>query len=275
MGRLKQYGKDGGTLMSETMAVPLISVITITLNDRDGLIRTIESLQSQIDMPDVEHVVVDGLSDYDIDSLIADIGSPARLHQGRDEGLYDAMNRGTELARGDYLLYLNSGDTLAEQQVLAEIGAVLAAERPDFLYCDSFERQLDGEIRYKPSRPMKWLPLGMISHHQAMLFRRDVIEQNAIRYDLSYRIAADYDFVLHHVRASKSSHYLPRPICVFERGGTSYQKRHVARREQFHIRRTFYNSTVFAAAVYFMQWVLRSFRGLFPAGYWALRKLLG
>ncbi|MFC3119382.1 hypothetical protein ACFOHS_18900 [Jhaorihella thermophila] len=55
----------------------------------------------------------------------------------------------------------------------------------------------------------------MITHHQAMVFRRAVIEENAIRYDLNYRIAADYDFVLKHFRASKIIHYLPEPICIF------------------------------------------------------------
>lgn len=261
--------------MTEMTNPPLLSVISITLNDCDGLTRTVESLLSQTDAPAFEHIVVDGMSDYDVPGLLRGLGSSARLHQGKDAGLYDAMNTGTALAQGDYLLYLNSGDTLAEPQVLAQISAALAAARPDFLWGDSFERQLDGEIRYKPSRPMRRLPLGMISHHQSMLFRRDVIEHNAIRYDLSYRIAADYDFVLRHVRASRSTHYLPRPICVFERGGTSYQKRHAGRLEQFHIRRTFYSSTIFAAAVYVAQWVLLSFRGLFPAGYWALRKRLG
>jgi putative colanic acid biosynthesis glycosyltransferase len=263
-------------MMADTPATPLVSVISITLNDRDGLVRTIESLQAQISVPDYEHIVVDGMSDYHVSDLLADLGSPARLYRGRDAGLYDAMNRGTELARGQYLLYLNSGDTLAAQDVLSTIGAVLTEKRPDFLWGDSLERQLDGKIRHKPSRPIKRLPFGMISHHQAMLFSRAVIETNAIRFNLSYRIAADYDFVLHHVRASLVTLYLPEPICIFDRGGSSYQKRDEARREQFRIRRDFFLcSTTFAIAVFVAQWLLRSFRGMFPRGYWALRKYLG
>lgn len=253
----------------------ILSIVTITLNDRDGLRNTINSLKEQTSGRIFEHIIVDGQSEYNIRELVHDLDWSARLHQGRDAGLYDAMNRGTNLARGDYVLYLNSGDTLASPDVLTNITATLAAEAPDFLWGDSLERQLDGELRYKPSRPMKRLPLGMISHHQAMLFRRDVIERNAIRYNLAYSIAADYDFVLRHVCASATKRYLPEPICIFERGGSSYQKRHKARREQFLIRRTFYRSTIFASAVFVAQWVLRSFRGVFPRGYWALRKLLG
>jgi putative colanic acid biosynthesis glycosyltransferase len=254
---------------------PLISIISITLNDRDGLTRTIKSLQAQVDAPQVEHIIIDGMSDYDVAGLLAELGSNATLHQGQDAGLYDAMNRGTDLARGDYLLYLNGGDVLADKDVLAKLGAVLTRERPDFLFGDSLEKQLDGEIRYKPSRPIKRLPLGMITHHQAMVFRRAVIEENAIRYDLNYRIAADYDFVLKHVRASETIRYLPEPICVFERGGASYKKSKDGRREQFHIRRAAYHSTSFAAAIFVTQWALFTFRNLFPSAYWTLQNQIG
>ena len=261
--------------MSDTKATPVISVISITLNDRDGLTRTVKSLQSQVDAPEYEHIVVDGVSEYDVAKLLAELGSLAKLYQGPDAGLYDAMNRGTDLATGDYLLYLNGGDILADPGTLACVEASLTLDGPDFLWGDSFERQLDGEVRYKRSRPMKHLPMGMISHHQAMFFRRAVLEDNAIRYNLNYRIAADYDFVLRHVAASSSHSYLPVPICVFERGGTSFLKRNQARREQFQIRRIAYDSTLFAASVFAVQWGLRTFRGLFPSGYWAIRKRLG
>lgn len=250
---------------------PLISIITITLNDRDGLLRTVESLRAQENAPEIEHIVVDGMSDYDVAQALCDLGSQARLHRGRDSGLYDAMNRGTEMAGGDYLLYLNSGDVLAGPDVLASVAKVLRTIQPDFFWGDSLERQLDGTVRHKHSRPIRRLPLGMITHHQAMLYRREVLEQNAIRYDLRYRVAADYDFTLRHVRASDRVQCLSKPICVFERGGTSYQQRGLARREQFQIRRAVYGSTLFAASVFLGQWALRSFRGLFPSAYWALR----
>jgi len=261
--------------MIDAPRVPLISVVTSTLNDRDGLLRTVNSLKSQTGTLDYEHIIVDGMSDYDVAGLLNDLDWSAALHQGRDDGLYDAMNRGTDCAQGRYLLYMNSGDTLAEPDTLAAISKALVEKEPDFLYGDSLERQLDGEIRLKPSRPIKRLPLGMITHHQAMLFRREVVEDIRLRYDLAYQIAADYDFVLRHVRASEIIHYLPQPICVFERGGTSFQKRNIARREQFHIRRAAYNSTLFAATIFAAQWGLRTFRGIFPSGYWALRKHLG
>jgi putative colanic acid biosynthesis glycosyltransferase len=109
----------------------------------------------------------------------------------------------------------------------------------------------------------------MITHHQAMVFRRAVIEKNAIRYDLNYRIAADYDFVLRHVQASETIRYLPEPICVFDAGGVSLTRNHSARIEQYAIRRNFYGSTAFAMVVYFLQLSLRMIRNFSPAAYWA------
>ncbi|MFC3119381.1 glycosyltransferase [Jhaorihella thermophila] len=134
--------------MTDTAKPPLISVITITLNDRDGLARTIQSLQAQVGAPEVEHIIVDGMSDYDVARLLAELGSTAILHQGRDAGLYDAMNRGTSLARGDYLLYLNGGDVLARENVLATVGTVLTSERPDFLFLATASKKNSSTARF-------------------------------------------------------------------------------------------------------------------------------
>ena len=261
--------------MTEAEGSLLISVISITLDDREGLINTVESLKSQVNPPSYEHIIVDGVSNYDVPQLLAELGSQARLYQGPDCGIYDAMNCGTDMARGEYLLYLNSGDQLCDSGVMATLAETLLHRRPDFLWCDSLERQLDGKVCYKSSREIKYLPFGMITHHQAMLFRRSVVEKKAIRYDLAYTIAADYDFVLRHVRNSRVKCYLPEPVCVFARGGMSYQRRHMGRIEQYRIRRDTYGSALFSGLVFIAQLALRSFRSILPSGYWALRKRLG
>lgn len=257
--------------MDNTHTTPLVSIVTVTLNDHDGLVRTIESLQTQIGEIDYEHIIVDGMSNYDVAGLISELSSTARLHQGKDDGLYDAMNRGTQIARGNYILYLNSGDTLAEPELLAVMGAKLIALRPDFLWGDSLERQLNGEICYKTSRPIRWMAFGMISHHQSMIFSLELINKNAISFDLSLKIAADYDFLLRYVKLCFRIVYLPQPVCIFERGGASYQKREEARREQFRVRRAFYFSTMFATIVFVGQSLLCWFRRMFPGAYWKLR----
>lgn len=261
--------------MSEATATPLISVVSITLNDRSGLRRTIESLQSQTDAPSYEHIVVDGGSDYVVDGYLAELGSTARLHQGKDAGLYDAMNRGTELARGDYLLYLNSGDTLAAPGVLAEVGSVLSAVRPDFLYGDSLERQLDGDDVLKVAHSHHSAPKRMFTHHQSMIFSRKLVSEAGLRYDLAYTIAADYDFVLRFLDLASKIARFPKVIANFSAGGVSQVKHHAGRREQFVVRRRHFGSIGFAVRVYLMQVFVKCLRTFSPKLYWRLRAIVG
>ncbi|MBM1817359.1 glycosyltransferase [Pseudosulfitobacter pseudonitzschiae] len=261
--------------MSNATATPLISVVSITLNDRDGLWRTVESLQSQTDAPSYEHIVVDGVSDYDVAGLLAEMGSTAQLHQGSDKGLYDAMNIGTGLAHGGYLIYLNSGDTLAGPEVLSEVGTVLTSERPDFLYGDSLERQLDGEDVFKIAHSHNSAPVRMFTHHQSMIFRRAIVSDAGLRYDLAYPIAADYDFTLRFLKQANRIVRFPGVIANFSAGGVSQVKHHVGRREQFVVRRQHFGNTGFALRVYLMQVFGHFMRAFSPKLYWRLRAFAG
>ncbi|KGE03813.1 glycosyltransferase [Pseudohaliea rubra] len=261
--------------MTSATATPLISVISITLNDRDGLQRTVQSLQSQTDAPSYEHIIVDGVSDYDVAGLLEALGSNARLHQGRDKGLYDAMNTGTGLTRGVYVIYLNSGDTLAGPEVLSELGAVLTSEQPDFLYGDSLERQLDGEEVFKIAHSHKSAPARMFTHHQSMIFRRAIVSDTGLRYDLAYPIAADYDFTLRFLEQANRIVRLPGVIANFSAGGVSQVKHHVGRREQFVVRRRHFGNTGFAVRVYLMQVFGQYMRAFSPKLYWRLRAVAG
>lgn len=251
---------------------PFLTVVTITLNDKDGLRRTIESLHAQENAPSHEQIVVDGVSDYDVPELLTQLGSKAVLHQGKDKGLYDAMNIGLGKAKGHYVLFLNSGDVLADPGVLAAIAAKAQQGAIDFIYGDSHERQVDGTtIVYKTAQPLKRIAYGMITHHQSMFFRRALLSEAGIDYDLTYKIAADYDFALRFVLASSSQSYLPQPICVFEAGGASFVRSDLGRSEQFQIRRDAYGSWIFAAFVYSAQLVLWQIRSWLPGVYRYLR----
>lgn len=261
--------------MSKATDPPLISVISITLNDHDGLRRTIESVQAQVSAPRYEHIIIDGVSDYDVASLLADLRSDAQLHQGEDQGLYDAMNTGTERASGEYLIYLNSGDTFAEPEVLAKIGALLTAKQPDFLYGDSLELQLDGQEMFKLAHSHRNAPARMFTHHQSMVFSHKLIADNRLSYNLSYSIAADYDFVLHVLNHATTILRLPGVIAKFSAGGVSQIKHHQGRREQFLVRKTHFDSSVFAARIFVMQTAARLVRSLSPKLYWRMRAAFG
>jgi putative colanic acid biosynthesis glycosyltransferase len=181
------------------------------------------------------------------------------------------MNRGTDLARGDYLLYLNGGDTLAGSEVLGALAAVLARECPDFLYGDSIECQLNGSLDSKVARGCESAAIGMFTHHQSMVFSRAVLSQFGLRYDLSYPIAADYDFILRFLDKSATTVRFSGPIASFSAGGISQTKHHAGRREQFLVRKRHCKSVTFATRVYLMQAAGKYLRVVSPKIYWGMR----
>ena len=210
------------------------SIVTITKNNLDGLKRTHKSLGAQT-CRDYEWIVVDGGSSDGTKSYLQ--GTKAIWSSGRDKGIYDAMNKAIPEVSGDYVLFLNAGDMLAGPRVLARIDSAIRACRktPAFVYGDSCETTADRKLAAKKSRPHKSYRRGMFTHHQAMLYRRERLQK--MRYNLDYRIAADYDLTCRFLRVPKTSTcYAPLPLCIFESGGTSQVNADKGRREQAAIR---------------------------------------
>lgn len=212
----------------------LFSVVTVTRNNSKGLIATHKSLAAQT-CRDFEWIVIDGASSDGTAAWLAT--TDAIWSSEPDRGIYDAMNKGIARARGDYLLFLNAGDRLAAPDTLAQIADRIAAAQqvPAFVYGDSRENQVNGQPVLKKARPHDRITQGMFTHHQSMLYRRDRLDN--IRYDISYRIAADYKFTAEVLRKRKPVLYCPFSICLFEPNGVSQRRTGDGRGEQFRIRR--------------------------------------
>lgn len=247
---------------------PFFSVISVTLNHLSGLRDTHDSLKIQ-DVRDFEWVVRDGGStDGTVEYLSQ---SAARWISAPDRGIYDAMNRGIEDASGEYLLFLNAGDRLADAAVLQKTRAEIEKQNipPDLVYGDSFE-ELSGTRNYKPARPHNTANLGMFTHHQSMLYRRTAIKD--MRYDQNYKIAADYDFTCRLLQKTRHVLYCPFAISVFEGGGVSQQKPWMGRREQFNIRKKLHTANMLENCMIFsIQTALWNLRTLAPGLYWRLK----
>src|SRR5690606_8146265 len=104
--------------------------------------------------------------------------------------IYDAMNKGLARATGEYVWFLNGGDCLSDMNVLRDVQqSIRDGLYPDLLFADARE---DGHI--KEAQDLDALVRGMITHHQAILYRRKTIGSS--RFDTQYRISGDYDFTL-------------------------------------------------------------------------------
>lgn len=198
--------------------VPVFSIITICLNNKIGLIRTHESIISQ-SYNNFEWLVIDGEStDGTLDFLRSlPVVEHIKWISEPDSGLYDAMNKGIERAFGNFLLFLNSGDELADSDTLDIVKSNMIGTEYDLIYGDALENKGGGQRAYKKaySYNRKWY--GMFTHHQAMFFRKGCIAEH--RYDLSYKIASDYAFTCALLEKTNKVKYIESPICLFEGGG--------------------------------------------------------
>lgn len=220
------------------------SVVTVVLNNREGLLRTHASVAGQR-YQDIEWLVFDGGSnDGTIDWLEEQQYLPLRWWCAPDKGLFDAMNRGLDHALGDYIVFLNGGDEFAHDKVLEQVAAVARTPpEADFIYGDAIDISPDGNTtyyRHSRSHDARWWT--MFACHQAMFFRRDRI--GSLRYRLEYRNAGDYQFVsefLHPVHAGGGVvvRRIDGAICRFWLGGISTQHRVKTLAEDFDIRRRF------------------------------------
>jgi len=190
------------------MKKPRLSVVTITRNALVELKATVESVLSQ-EWEGIEHIVVDGQSeDGTIEYLSRLVDQRVQWLSERDSGIYDAMNKGMARARGDYLLFLNSGDVLVGQILVAgmELDRLLPVKSVDFWGRDRFQR-------------FKSLRLGMPYCHQGIIFKN----QGLARFDTRYRIAADYEFFLANLDLAGLKEAQPnaRNYVMFDSGGIS------------------------------------------------------
>lgn len=198
-----------------------LSVITICYNDKAGLEKTMASVTGQT-FSDFEYIVIDGGSTDDSVEVIrkyAALGKVAYWVSQKDNGIYDAQNKGWRRATGDYCLFLNSGDFLANENVLAEIFAWAPTE--DIVYGDLMVD--NGKIApYRLGQPAPFTFDDLIYStvfHPTAFIRRSLLEE-AGGYDESFRIVADYDFFLRALLVRKcSSKYVPVAVTVFNTSG--------------------------------------------------------
>ena len=181
-----------------------LSIITVVLNDVEHIESTIQSVINQ-DFDSIEYIVIDGKStDGTLDILKQYSANIDKLVSERDRGLYDAMNKGLRLANGEYVLFLNSGDRLFDNQTISKIFA--SHTHADVYYGDAQIIAPDGAVRglrrLRPPRTLSWKDLrrGMLVSHQAFIARRSLCPE----FDLRYRFSADYDWMIKVLRQAKT-----------------------------------------------------------------------
>ena len=179
-----------------------ISIITVTYNAASVLKRTLDSVKAQ-SWQQIEHLIIDGASKDETVSMAetykAQCPYEVVILSEPDKGLYDAMNKGLRLATGDYLVFLNAGDTLHAANTLETI-VHSAQPLPGVLYGDTAITDEQGNFlhlrRLRPPKKLSWKSFrqGMLVCHQAFYALTDIAKN--LPYDPRYRYSADVDWCI-------------------------------------------------------------------------------
>lgn len=205
--------------------LPKISIITVVYNDGQNISRTIESVINQ-SYKNIEYVIIDGGSTDSTVKQINKYNSKIDVFiSEKDKGIYDAMNKGIELCSGEWLLFLNSGDFFHHNDILdLMFGYIEQNDNSDIIYGD-FNVLSEG-VKFSfvnKASDLNRIKKDMVFSHQACLIKRSLHQK--FKYDLTYRICADYDFLLKSYLDGAKFNKVPEVIATVSNGGLSDMNR--------------------------------------------------
>lgn len=223
--------------MQTTYTLPSISVITICYNAGVLLRPTVASVCDQT-YPHVEYIVIDGASSDGSLETIADYRPCiTTLLSEKDKGIYDAMNKGLALATGDYVCFMNAGDTFASPDTLSQALGVLRSPLPGVVYGETDIVDEDFRfVRHRRLRAPEHLKFnsfkhGMVVCHQSFYALRSL----APMYDTGYRFSADVDWCLRILKQSTHNHNTHLVLTHYMEEGATTRNHHASLKERFRI----------------------------------------
>jgi glycosyltransferase involved in cell wall biosynthesis/ubiquinone/menaquinone biosynthesis C-methylase UbiE len=217
-----------------------LSIITVCKNAMHSILATIESVNLAKNSLKIEHIVIDGLSTDGTKKILEELSSKKSIDvliSEKDNGIYDAMNKGIKISSGKIVYFLNSGDKLYDSKTLElAINAFNQNNHIDFIYYDHIGINPDGSKGYskKPTTlSVEYFNKTNICH-QAIFYRKDCFDRIGF-FDTAYTFLADFDwnlraFFQHDIKAA----YIPYPACFFDNCGvhTHDKFREIVREER-------------------------------------------
>lgn len=203
-----------------------ITLLTAAYNSAATIGDTLRSVERQ-SYPDIEHIVIDGASKDDTVAVVAREGRRvAKVISEKDKGIYDAYNKGIGHATGAVIGFINSDDFYASDDVISQVMRVfedptIEAVHADLVYVDQDETtKVKRHWKSRPCTP-KSLARGFIPAHPTVFLRREVYDKVGL-FDLDFRLAADYEFLLRIFHTYKiKTVYVPRIWVRMRVGGAT------------------------------------------------------
>ncbi len=175
---------------------PLLSIITVAYNSAATIGRTLESLRQQTNK-NFESIIIDGGSTDGTMEIVKSYSDVVtKSISEKDEGIYDAMNKGIALSEGKYLAFLNSDDAYFPETV-ARVMAFAKKQNAEIIYGNmQKERKLGKELLTRIEKPnLQKMPETMGVFHPATFTKKEIFDRFG-GYDLRFNLAADYHWFL-------------------------------------------------------------------------------
>ena len=218
----------------------ILSIITINRNNAVGLKKTMRSVASQTSA-DFEYVVIDGAStDASVEvirSFEGSFGERLKWISEPDKGIYNAMNKGIEMASGDYLQFLNSGDCLASEGVTRRVAEALKSnDYPPILYGNMLKDMSDGVILRDKGFGGKSISflgfyIGSLNHPSSYI-QKSLFEKYG-RYDERLKIVSDWKWFLQAIiLGGEKPAYVDLDVTLFDMNGISEKNKALDKAER-------------------------------------------
>lgn len=226
------------------MKYPVFSIITITYNASKYLEQTVLSILSQ-SYSNIEYIIIDGASSDGTLEIIKQYESGVSCWISEsDKGIYDAMNKGLQKATGDYVWFINAGDSLCTSDIVQQVAALVQKKKvlPDIIYGETIIVDEDGKSlgkrRLKAPGKLTWksFRMGMLVCHQSFITKRTI----APLYDLKYHYSADFEWCIRCMKNAQRIYNTRMVLSNFLDGGVSTTQRKASLKERYDIMCQYY-----------------------------------
>lgn len=224
--------------------LPIFSIITITYNAEATVESTIKSVLKQT-YPNIEYIIVDGASNDGTINIIERYKSRInKFISEKDTGIYDAMNKGLNMATGDYVWFVNAGDTIYESNTLSNIAEQISKQPmlPGIIYGETAIIDDTGSFIYmrrlKAPEKLGWRSFknGMLVSHQSFIVKREI----APLYNQKYRFSADFDWCIRCMKKTDSIYNSHLVLSNYLNEGATTRNMKASLKERFKIMCEYY-----------------------------------
>ncbi len=210
---------------------PKVTVVTVTYNAEQFLEQTIKSVIEQ-GYPNIEYIIIDGASSDETVKIIKKYGKHISYWVSEpDSGIYEAMNKGIDRATGEWINFLNAGDSFVEKNTISKVVKEMH-EDVEIIAGDIFYVENDKKT-YKASARLEDKLKGMFCSHQAMFTKIGLMRK--YRFNTAFKIAGDYDFALKCAMNQHRFKFISLPVANFLADGLSETNRLFAKVEDLFI----------------------------------------